>query len=170
MANVRYMTEADLKQVLSWRNHPDVRSMMYTQHEISWEEHCLWFARMQADSQAHLLIYEEEEPLGFVSFRTGENSTEAVWGFYLAPDAPRGSGISMGRRALDFAFSQLAYEAILGEVIEFNHRSSTYHEKLGFLRVGKLNHKHSVDGQAYDVVQYRLTAPRWREQQGIHHD
>lgn len=170
MAEMRYMTEADLERVLSWRNHPDVRNMMYTRHEISWDEHCRWFARMQKDRDAHLLIYEEENPTGFVSFRTHEASAEAVWGFYLSPDAETGTGMRMGHAALRFAFSQLGYEAIVGEVIDFNQRSAAFHERLGFHRCGILHGKYRTDQQQHDVVQYRLTADHWKETQGIRHD
>lgn len=43
---LRPMTEADLAQVLAWRNHPDIRANMYTQHEITMAEHRAWWDRM----------------------------------------------------------------------------------------------------------------------------
>ncbi|WP_430459826.1 UDP-4-amino-4,6-dideoxy-N-acetyl-beta-L-altrosamine N-acetyltransferase [Thalassolituus sp. LLYu03] len=169
MAEVRYMKEADLEQVLRWRNHPDIRSKMYTQHEISWEEHARWFERTKSDENVHLLIYEDPEPLGFISFKSSVNQAEAVWGFYVAPDAPAGTGVRMGHSALDFAFSELGYEVIKGEVISFNRRSSGYHEKLGFTRHGKLVGKYQENEKSYDIEQFCLTAQQWNKIRGMYH-
>src|SRR5690554_7031732 len=65
---VRKMVETDLALVLSWRNHPDVRKHMYTQHEITLIEHTSWFKSVLYDDGRHLLIYEQNnEPLGFIN-------------------------------------------------------------------------------------------------------
>ena len=42
---IRSMAEEDLTMVLAWSNHPEVRRFMFTQHEISLEEHTQWFMR-----------------------------------------------------------------------------------------------------------------------------
>jgi hypothetical protein len=38
-AGVRPMADADVERVLAWRNHLKVRRYMYTQHEITLDEH-----------------------------------------------------------------------------------------------------------------------------------
>lgn len=42
-SHIRPMVYADLERVLAWRNHPDVRRYMYTQHEITLDEHQRWY-------------------------------------------------------------------------------------------------------------------------------
>ena len=114
-SKLRVMTEADLEQVLLWRNHPEVRRYMYTSHEISMDEHRNWFIGASLDQALHLLIYEQEDkPLGFVNFTRTRCREIADWGFYLAPEAPKGSGRKLGNSALNYAFFELALHKVCG--------------------------------------------------------
>ena len=106
---LRPMKESDLGQVLKWRNHPDVRSYMYTTHEIHMDEHRTWYAHASKNPKIALLIYERNElAIGFVNITRTRCPDVADWGFYLAPDAPRGSGQELGTQALNYAFVQLS--------------------------------------------------------------
>ena len=69
---LRPMTELDLELVLSWRNHPDIRRYMYTNHQISMHEHHAWFSDAVARPENSLLIYEcYGEATGFVKITRG---------------------------------------------------------------------------------------------------
>ena len=90
---LRPMKEFDLEKVLQWRNHPEVRRYMYTTHEISLDEHRNWFVSASENPAVELLIYEQDDKArGFVNITRTRCWQVADWGFYLAPDAPRGSG------------------------------------------------------------------------------
>jgi UDP-4-amino-4,6-dideoxy-N-acetyl-beta-L-altrosamine N-acetyltransferase len=158
---VRRMVAADLDAVLRWRNHPDVRRYMYTQHEITPAEHRAWFERAGADPRRHLLIFESGGvPAGFVSFALGAEAGVADWGFYLAPDAARGQGQALGTAALEFAFKELKVSKVCGEALEDNERSIKFHERLGFAREGVL--QKDAGGRAVAVVRFGLAASAWR--------
>lgn len=149
---MRAMTAADLLTVLGWRNHPDVRRHMFTQHEIGLEEHRRWFEGSAGDPHRHLLIYEAaRQPLGFVSLNVSDDNKVADWGFYAAPDAPKGTGRAMGCLALDHAFGQLAVHKVCGRAIEDNLRSVSFHVALGFTQEGVLREQY-FDGQRYRAV------------------
>ena len=80
---LRPLKEDDLATVLSWRNHPDIRRYMLTQHEISLIEHSQWFAAASNDVAKHLLVFElEGNPSGFVHFSLVTSGLVADWGFY----------------------------------------------------------------------------------------
>ena len=162
---VRPMAAADLAQVLAWRNHPDICRYMYTQHEITLEEHTRWFERASQDSTRHLLIFEcDAVPLGFISFHQVAQGGIADWGFYIAPDAQKGTGMLLGRTALQFAFEQAGLHKVCGQALIYNERSIGFHQKLGFTREGALRDQH-FDGQTYyDVVCFGLLASEWRSQ------
>lgn len=165
---LRPMQMHDLARVLAWRNHPDVRRYMYTQRLITLDEHRAWFERASQDSDRHLLIYEQDgEPLGFVNLNViDEEAGRAEWGFYLAPDAPRGSGQGLGKRALAYAFTILGLHKLCGEVLADNHRSQRFHERLGFRREATFRH-HFHDGNTYhNVIGFGLLAEEWRDSQG----
>lgn len=161
---LRPMTQADLAQVLAWRNHPDIRANMYTQHEISMDEHRAWWERMHAAPSFRALIYENEgQPTGYVAFSdiNGETGT-ASWAFYARPDAPRGNGSFMEFLALDHAFGVLGLRKLNCEVIGTNARVVRMHEKFGFQREG-LFKAHVMIGNALDDVhRLALFADDWQ--------
>ena len=159
---IRPMTHADLERVLAWRNHPDVRSHMYTQHQISLAEHQRWFERTLLDPKKHLLIFEtNHQPLGYVNISETGKGGVSDWGFYAAPDAPKGSGQQLGRAALNYAFTQLKLHKVCGQALAHNERSIQFHQSLGFQQEGILRDQH-FDGERYHHVNcFGLLCTEW---------
>lgn len=162
-SQIRPMVQADLERVLAWRNHPDVRRYMYTQHEITLDEHLRWFERNLSDPKKHLLIFVvNQQPLGFVNFTKAVNGGIADWGFYVAPDAPKGSGRQLGCAALSHAFTQLEFHKVCGQALAYNQRSIQFHQSLGFQQEGILLDQH-FDGERYhNVICFGLLCPEWQ--------
>lgn len=156
------MRSADLENVLRWRNHPEVRRYMYTQHEIGLDEHTRWFERASQDPNRQLLVFESAgEPLGFVSLHQIAPGRVVEWGFYVAPDAPKGVGRLLGLATLSYAFNQEKFHKICGQALSFNERSIRFHQRLGFKSEGILRKQH-YDGQQYhDIVCFGLLADEW---------
>ena len=162
-ARLRSMTYEDLLMVLSWRNHPEVRHFMYTNHEISFDEHCSWFERAEHDTKTYLKIYENGgEAFGFINIGLLRSLQIADWGFYLAPHAPRGSGHILGNEVLKFAFGELQLHKLCGQVLGFNERSIAFHKRLGFLEEGRLRDQHFDGVNYHDVVCFGLLANEWQ--------
>lgn len=159
---VRTMVDADLDRVLAWRNHPDVRRYMYSQHEISPDEHIRWFGKASKDPERHLLIYEcDSTPLGFINIHQIAPGGIADWGFYATPDAPQGTGKLLGQATLQFAFTNIGLHKVCGQALAYNERSIRFHQKLGFHQEAVLRQQH-FDGQNYhDVVCFGLLATEW---------
>lgn len=162
ISQLRRMTQDDLVRVLAWRNHPDVRRYMYTQHEIGLDEHTRWFERTSQDSSKHLLIFEiDHVPLGFVNFSLTSTEGVADWGFYAASEAPKGSGRRLGHAALSYAFKQISLHKVCGQALAYNDRSIRFHLTQGFRQEGILRDQH-FDGQRYhDVVCFGLLVSEW---------
>ena len=160
---IRVMTSDDLDTVLAWRNHPEVRRYMYTQHEIALEEHRAWFNRASCDSSKHLLIFEVNgSARGFVSFIVRAVPGIADWGFYIAPEAEKGTGRQLGQTALDYAFQSLHLHKICGQALAFNERSIKFHRGLGFQQEGILRDQH-YDGESYHaVICFGLLSTEWQ--------
>ena len=162
-AGVRPMVHTDMERVLAWRNHLEVRRYMYTQHEITPDEHQRWFERARQDPHKHLLIFEaENQALGFVSFSELGSGGVADWGFYTAPDAPKGSGRELGRSALDHAFNDIKLHKVCGQAIAYNERSIRFHQSLGFQQEGALRDQR-FDGERYhNVICFGLLSHEWQ--------
>ncbi len=156
------MTREDLELVLAWRNHEDVRRYMYTQNTIKLADHTLWFEKGSQDTNRYLLVFEYDNiPLGFINiYKIGPGGI-AEWGFYAAPDAPRGTGRKLGEAALRYAFDEAAVHKICGQALWYNERSIKFHLSLGFQQEGILR-SHHFDGELYhDVVCFGLFASQW---------
>lgn len=166
-SSIRKMNTNDLDIVLSWRNHPDIRRYMYTQHEITIEEHRSWFLRVSQDPRTHLLIFEQEgRPLGYVNITEQRSVGVADWGFYIAPDAPKGTGRQLGDAALTFAFRKLNLHKVCGQAIAFNERSIRFHRSLGFQQEGTLRDQH-YDGENYHaIICFGLLSTEWLQKNG----
>jgi UDP-4-amino-4,6-dideoxy-N-acetyl-beta-L-altrosamine N-acetyltransferase len=157
------MTKMDLEQVLSWRNHQDIRRYMYSQHEISLEEHARWFSCASEDPKRHLLVFEiNRAPLGFLQINKISSGGIADWGFYAAPDAPKGTGRALGKAALPYAFETLGLHKVCGQALACNERSIHFHLSLGFQREGFLRQQHFDGKQYHDIVCFGVLASEWR--------
>lgn len=160
--SVRVMTINDLELVLEWRNHPDIRRFMYTQHEISLDEHTRWFCRASGDSRKHLLIFEADQvPQGFINI-SETNHGVADWGFYLAPTSPKGTGKKLGTAAIDYAFFRLGMHKLCGQAIVFNDRSIKFHQAMGFQQEGTLRDQYYDGAMYHSVVCFGLLSHEWR--------
>ncbi|VVT32223.1 UDP-4-amino-4,6-dideoxy-N-acetyl-beta-L-altrosamine N-acetyltransferase [Rhizobium sp. EC-SD404] len=161
---LRIMADDDLDLVLAWRNSPAVRRNMYTSHEISAEEHRAWWARMHDAKDRHDLIFEDNErPLGVVSFsQVSHSDRNAVWAFYAATDAPRGTGSQMEFAALDFAFKRLELHKLSCEVLAFNEPVIKLHHKFGFTIEGIFRQHHRRGEEFVDVVRLAILHDEWK--------
>lgn len=159
---IRPMRESDLIQVLTWRNHPTVRKYMYSTHEIQMDEHLAWYAHASQNPSRALLIFERDgNDCGFVDINRTRCPDIADWGFFLAPDAPRGSGRGLGAQAIKYAFEELSLHKVCGQSLVFNSRSICFHKRLGFTQEGVLREQHFDGEKFHDVVCFGLLRNEW---------
>jgi UDP-4-amino-4,6-dideoxy-N-acetyl-beta-L-altrosamine N-acetyltransferase len=161
-SRIRSMVYSDLELVLSWRNHPDVRNFMLTQHAITPDEHLRWFASAKSDKKRHLLIFEfASKPYGFVHFNETYINGVAEWGFYAKPGATKGSSRKLGSAALMHAFRELKFHKVCGQVLEYNERSINFHLSLGFQQEGILRDQHFNGDRYQHIYCFGLLSSEW---------
>jgi len=160
---VRSMTEDDLPMVLEWRNHPEVRRYMFTQHEISLAEHTDWFMWAVQDNTRRLLIVQEQgSPIGYLQFSNVVTGGVANWGFYARPDAAKGTGRKLGTSALDHAFNELKLHKVCGQAFDTNQASIRFHERLGFKREAVLSYQNRVNDAVQTLIEFGLLDSEWK--------
>ena len=162
--SLRKLDEPDLELMLSWRNHPIVRAGMFSQGVIELHQHKAWFRResQKRDSAWFLFVDMNEKPAGVVYFTEMDRiANHAFWGFYAAPDAPRGTGTQMGVEALDYIFNEEQFHKINAEVLESNARSYKFHRKLGFRTEGTFCDHYFGSGGYESVTRFALLAREW---------
>jgi RimJ/RimL family protein N-acetyltransferase len=147
---LRPALESERDLVLPWRNHPAVRAVSMTTHEIQPAEHAAWWAK----NWPTVLIYEDEisederTPAGVVIFN------DETWAFYLDVEG-------LGRRmlpawmrlesqAIEYAFTTLGLDRLGGETLEENKQVLALHRRFGFREIRR--YERSVDGIMKTVV------------------
>lgn len=156
------MVRSDLQTVLDWRNHPEIRRYMLTQHEISIDEHLAWFERSSHDLNRKLLIVEEGElAFGFVNFSNVSHGGITDWGFFTDPNSPKGSGRKLGKVALDFVFGVIGVHKVNGQALSFNKPSIHFHRRLGFVQEGVLREQYCIEGAYFDLFCFGILASEW---------
>lgn len=161
---LRPIADDEVELILAWRNAPAVRANMYTQHEISLEEHRRWWARIQGAEDQRYLMYESGgKPSGVVAFnRIDRASKNAFWAFYAAPDAAKGVGAKMEFLALEHAFGDLLLHKLQCEVLAFNAPVIKLHGKFGFKEEGVFKEQQKIDDAFVDVHRLGLLSSEWQ--------
>ena len=131
-AQLRPATAADCHLIHTWRNHPSIRRMMFNPDPIPLPQHQTWFAAQLTNPNFKMYIYTlGNTPQGYGSLkRIAPNEYE--WGFYLAPDCPRGNGSILCTLLLQRAFGELGASTVHGQALRHNAASIALHRKLNF--------------------------------------
>lgn len=159
---LRPATETDKESVRVWRNHPEVRAVSLTQHEISPDEHESWWAATMDDPTRRVLIYERGgTPAGVVSlFDYDEQAGSAWWGYYLDNDTLTARGellpawIQIQREAIKY-FDAMGITQLDAEVLESNEGVRSFNTRMGFVEVGR--DERDLGSQTVPVLHVRRT-------------
>lgn len=165
MVTLRDVTSSDAKQILHWRNLPDVRRYMYTSHVISPEEHERWFARISTDrSRRYWIIQWDGNDVGLGTLSDiNAHHGRCEYSSYLADGNTRGKGVGTAAefRILEYAFGELGVRKVCCGVLSFNTAGADVHKRLGFVEEGRLRQHILSDGKPVDVVLLGLLREEW---------
>lgn len=161
---LRPASDADRDVVLTWRNHPEVRAVSLTQHEISAEEHAAWWEATKTTPSREVYIYERHGvPSGVVTFfDLDREAGTSWWGYYLdnAGLTERGellpAWIQIQREAVRFAFDDLGLKTLEGEVLDANSAVRSFNKRNGFEEIA--TYDRDVDGKPVSVHRVRASA------------
>lgn len=162
---LRSIADEELELMRTWRNEPAVRTNMYTQHEISREEHLSWWSRTQTRTDQKYFMYEMAGmPIGIAAFTCIDiHSQNSAWAFYASPSAPKGTGSKMEFLMLDHAFDELRLHKLYCEVLAFNTLVIKLHHKFGFSTEGVFRQQYQLDGNFVDIYRLGILATEWQE-------
>lgn len=156
----------DLDKILVWRNQEHIRSVMFNEDIILWDQHVSWYNDlMKSQYKISKIFSVNNVDYGILNINEiDRHSNKCSWGFYLGEKkAPKGTGLLLGYTSLEFIFNELKIRKLCAEVIESNNISCKFHEKLGFKLDGILR-KHIKRKNKYEnVYVYSLLADEWRE-------
>lgn len=157
---LRPATDADLDDLLAWRNHPEVRAVSLTRHEITPDEHRAWWQRTAADPSRQVLVYVRNDvPSGVVTFFDLDDELSSTrtgwWGYYLDNAGLEARGellpawIQIQREAVRHADDELGLSELHGEVLGSNEAVRRLNRRNGFDEVD--SEVRDLDGEQVEV-------------------
>lgn len=162
---LRSIADEELELMRLWRNEPAVRANMYTRHEISREEHLIWWEKTKERSDQKYFMYEMAgEPTGIAAF-TGIDiqNKNSAWAFYASPLAPKGTGSNMEYLMLEHAFGTLKLHKLYCEVLAFNSAVIRLHQKFAFKVEGIFRGQHKINNDFIDIYRLGIFADEWQK-------
>ncbi|WP_228489259.1 GNAT family N-acetyltransferase [Raineyella fluvialis] len=159
---LRPATDEDRERVRVWRNHPAVRAVSLTRHEIGPDEHAAWWARVQGDPTRAVLIYERGGiPAGVVSLWDIDREASALWwGYYLDNEGLTARGellpawIQIQRDAVKYV-DAMGIATMDAEVLDVNEGVRSFNTRQGFADVE--TYERDIDGSPTLVHHVRRT-------------
>ena len=119
------------KEVLAWRNHPEIRKWMYNKEKIPLENHLKFIESLKEKPNK---IYLKVDDLGVVNFEIFKNYIDI--GIHKNPNKQK-----VGKRLLEFAinyaFNELKAQKIVLYVFEDNIKAINLYKKFGFKKTDK---------------------------------
>ena len=132
------LTIEEKKMVLSWRNHPDIKKWMYTDSDISLENHLNFIDSLKdRKDKLYFLVKKDDEYIGVINF-TDIKAESLEMGIYSKPSA-KGLGSILLKTIIEYAFDTLKIKRIFAEVFSENSRAYNLYKKYGFNEIGKNN-------------------------------
>ncbi|MBD3807229.1 MAG: UDP-4-amino-4,6-dideoxy-N-acetyl-beta-L-altrosamine N-acetyltransferase [Epsilonproteobacteria bacterium] len=144
LTNFRDLSFDEKIMVLGWRNHPNIKKWMYTQEDISLENHLKFIDSLKSNKdKLYFLLKESGEYIGVIDFYNFKDNSCDI-GLYQNPNL-KGRGQNIMNTICKYAFGCLKLKSIFAEVILSNAKAYDLYHQFGFKIVKELNvKKHNI--------------------------
>jgi RimJ/RimL family protein N-acetyltransferase len=164
--NLRPVTEADLTQIVIWRNDPEVMQFMGREAgETTLEGLQEWLARVSApDSLDHEWMIEVKgRAIGGCGLQLESNEQVAYLGIYIGDKIfwGKGYGPAVIREALHFGFDEEGLHRVHLSVYPENPRAVRCYEKCGFRQEGLQRQARLKAGRWRDLITMAILREEW---------
>ena len=173
---IRAICEEDAPLIVRWRNCPSVRNNLYTQTELTVEQHLAWYRdKVLRGSCAQFIIVVNpgDRPIGTVFLKEiDQHSHKAEYGIFIGEEDARskGYGTEACRLMVRFGFETLGLNRIYLTVFSDNLRGIGSYRKVGFQIEGVLCQDYlRADGYA-DVTVMGLMRREWEKANAANSD
>ena len=157
---------ADIEQIRTWRNAPEIARYMYTDNLITEEQQLHWYKKIQTDNTSrHWMVVYEGEKIGLASLSSINTVFSSChWAFYIGHEGYRGSGIGLKieYNVVDYVFNELKLNKLICEVFTFNDGVIRLHELFGFRREAYYRQHVKKNGKYEDVIGLALLRSEWK--------
>ena len=138
LINFTELSLADKKMVLEWRNHLSIRKWMFTQEEITLENHLSYIDSLKTKSdRVYFLLKEQGNSIGVVDYKDIDFiKSKAFIGIYAKPNL-RGVGNILMKEIINYGFFELKLNCLISEVLDSNNSAIKLYNRYGFEEIGR---------------------------------
>ena len=170
--SLRPLSLTDTNSIVRWRNSPSVKKNLYTQSELTPEQHIQYFNNVVLTGKCSQFIIEIDTVYGKKSIgtiflknidlynRCGE------YGIFIGDDQERGKGYAKlaTKQILRYGFEKLHLHRVYLTVMADNYPAIRAYENAGFIREG-IEREAYLRGEEYvDIVYMAILEEEWKKQ------
>jgi len=125
------LTLNEKKEVLKWRNHPEIRKWMYNKEEIPLKNHLEFIESLKNDKSR---LYFKVDNIGIINYKITNNIAEI--GLHKNPEK-KGVGKILMQKLIDYGFNELNLKKLILYVFENNETAINLYKNFGFIEIDK---------------------------------
>lgn len=170
IVSIRPITINDTDNIVKWRNSPAVKRYLYTQDELTPEQHIKYFNDVvKAGKCIQFIIVINEngnfEDIGTVFIKNIDiKNRKGEFGIFIGEESARGKGYSKiaTKEILDYAFNIMCLNKVYLSVMEDNIPAIKAYKDVGFVQDGKLRDDYLRNGIFVDILIMSLLQNDWK--------
>lgn len=160
---LRIAKESDLEKMLEWRNQEVNRSVMFTSHQISVQEHLSWWKKCSSDTTRLVLIFSHQgvECGVAIFFDINAGLKSAHWGFYLdavelvKENLMLQAWATLESDVLKYANDVLNLNKLTCQTLEKNKAVLMMHKRFGFIQ--KRTFDNLLNGESKPTIEMEIS-------------
>lgn len=164
---LRKIKEEDTSLIIKWRNSENVKKNLFTQSELTEEQHLWWLKNKVATKECVQFIIETIEPpkpIGTVFIKNIDKmNNKGEYGIFIGEEIARGCGYGTvaAQLVIKYAFKELNLNRLYLSVFSDNVLGIRSYEKAGFKKEGILRQDFKRSDGYSDVVLMSILKSEW---------
>ena len=160
---LRAIEEGDLKQLLEWRNKPNLRKYFREYRELSWDQQIWWYENivLKDDKVRMFSILDHNKNLlgacGLCYINWVDRNAD--FSIYLGADdlyIDDIFAIDAAKSMINYGFEELNLHRLWAEIYDFDEAKTKMFNALGFELDGRHRETHWTDGKWCDSLFFSL--------------
>ncbi len=136
LCNFIDLTLDEKEMILSWRNNPITKKWMYSQENITLENHLNFINNLNNQKdKLYFLIKNNKEYIGVIDF-TNITDDSVHMGIYSNPTI-KGIGKILLDEIISYSFNVLMVQKIYAEVFLANNKAYSFYKQNDFIEINK---------------------------------
>lgn len=168
LIRLRAVEKKDLKQLMNWRNDPDVKKFTREYRVLSMQNQTQWLESLARDKNTIMFVVEtkKEKLIGCTGLTYIDwKNRRAEVSIYIGDKKHKGKGYGTDtlRTLMEYGFKELNLHMLFGEIFEYNKANIRLFEKCGFKKDAVLRHRLYRDGKYWDSLFYSILDKEWKQ-------